>query len=898
MKIKHFRAYLIAGIVAIVTLIITVSILAAPTFAKGKTNNEIKRAVPFSEVNVTDGFMRDYIKLVICQVIPTAIENVKKPKGGLDNIINCAKWHEQGSDPEKRPAPEGERYVDSDVHKVLESMCMALDIPDDGDEEIQKAQSSIHEILEDWIDSYEHAPELGEDNPYKGYFDTVYSLSPGYTKYSNVDNHELYCQGHFIEAAVAHYRYSKHREAKPDDRLLKVAINSANHIAATFGNGEGKLKQIPGHEEIELALIKLAKLCREIGGDYEKYVDTYINTAEFFLQVRGDYEGRTADIPDDKRQYYQDHLPVSQQMDAVGHAVRAQYLYTGMCELATERSEYEEIYDKALTSLWDSVTNKKQYITGGIGDESNNNEGFAGDYFLPNYQSYCETCAGVANMLWNRSMSTLYDGSKYADQIETDLYNNVLGCVNFDGNKFYYQNKINSLNGFDRSDWFGTACCPPNFTRTVLQAGGYVYNTTSNDVYVNQYITNKGKFNLNSSKTACLVMKSDFPYSSTGIITVTPESKGTFNIHLRKPSWSNGYSIKVDGKSITPQEKDGYLVIDSSEFSTNNSQIEFNFDMQLQYIKTDQHIEANQGLLALRHGPIIYCAEACDNEANLNIAKSSVDPNGQYNFEQVELSDGKDNHYGVRSVYVLNHTGKYAAPDGIKDVTWRFIPYYARCNRSVGPMQVYVFDGSNPLKTHLRANAAASFSADRGPSALNDGINDEYLRWSNYGNDTPNPWVWYDFDTPVKFKGFRIWWYTSNSVRPADHFEFSVYNKQTGEIKSINVNDNNLVNTNNDDKYKVYDFGQTFEGDAIKMTLYNTYEQGQMKYVGINEWELIDSNDPVPPTPDPPTPDPSYNNYDYVNAATGDNLLLAILVLATLATAIGLTLKYRNYFRK
>lgn len=247
------------------------------------------------------------------------------------------------------------------------------------------------------------APEQNGD--YKGYFDSYWSLDEGHVKYSNTDQHELYCQGHFIEAAVAHYRYQMHQFAGNEDkRLLDVAINSADHIVKTFGTGVGQRKQIPGHEEIELALMKLAKLCQELDSPYKEKADSYINEAKFFLEVRGDHTNRTVDDTDPavdykRAQYYQDHALVKDQMEGVGHAVRAQYLYTGMAELASIDPEFATRYDGALKALWDNVTHKKQYITGGIGDQSNSNEGFAGEYYLPNYTSYCETCAGVANML-------------------------------------------------------------------------------------------------------------------------------------------------------------------------------------------------------------------------------------------------------------------------------------------------------------------------------------------------------------------------------------------------------------------------------------------------------------------------------------------------------------------
>ncbi|MDO5328947.1 MAG: glycoside hydrolase family 127 protein [Coriobacteriia bacterium] len=832
MKTKHVYRFIVVGILIL--------LIAIPAFAKAKESNGTKRAVPFSEVEVNEGFMHDYMKLVICKVIPTAIENVEKDGGGIKNIKNCAKWHRGEIE---RPKQDGAIYVDSDVHKVLESMCMALDTPTGGDAEIEAAQATIKAKLEEWIPYYIDAPEKEDGtNRYKGYFDTYWSIYTNdqgeeYQKYSNVDNHELYCQGHFMEAAVAHYRYTSH-EGTPDTRLLNVAINSADHIVKTFGTDQGQRKQIPGHQEIELALMKLAKLCQEIGGEYSVKAQGYINKAAYFLEERGNYEGRTADLTPDRRIYYQDHLPVANQTEAFGHAVRAQYMYTGMAELASIDPNYATKYDNALKALWDNVTHKKQYITGGIGDKSNSNEGFAGNYFLPNYTSYCETCAGVANMLWNRSMSTLYDGSKYADQIETDLYNNVLGCVNFEGNKFYYQNHICDKDAFDRSSWFGTACCPPNFTRTILQVGGYIYNTSDDEIFVNQYISNNAKFDVGGNKVN-INMKSTFPYKSNGEITITPEKSGKFNVNLRKPSWADSYNIKVNGSKVDPQEKDGYLII-NHDFGVNGTKIEFEFDMPLKYVNTDSNIETNEGLVALRHGPLLYCSEGCDNDPNFDYNKAIIDRGTNYNFEPVTPLDGMPDPYGVCSVSVLKHGGKLINGSGTSDITWKLIPYYARCNRQLGSMRVFMHDSNYPIKTHRRATASTSYTwpADT-VQALNDGIYDKDIRWTSYkeGDYLRNPNVQYDFKEPVKFKGFRIWWYDDKGgVQLPDDISFVVYNKTTGVTEEV-TSENFAIS--NDNKYTVYQFPKTYEGNQIRMTIKN---EKSAHAAGIVQWELIDDD--------------------------------------------------------
>ena len=325
-------------------------------------------------------------------------------------------------------------------------------------------------------------------------------------------------------------------------------------------------------------------------------------------------------------------------------------------------------------------------------------------------------------------MSILYDGSQYADQIETDLYNNILGCINFDGNRFYYENRTCTSYAFQRSEWFGTACCPPNFTRTILQVGGYIYNTSNTDIYVNQYISNKANFEVGDNKVE-VDMTSGFPYDSTGSITIKPTTAGTFDVQLRKPAWTDGYTIKVGGQTYIPQEKDGYLVI-KENWPTAGTTIEFNFNMPLKYERADERVVDDIGYVALRHGPILYCAEGIDNDANFNYYQSKVNIGGNYNFELVNSLDGKKDDYGVRKGYVLNHEGTETIGSQSTDIMWRLIPYYSRTNRDgAGSMHVFIHDGSQAVKTHQKAVPSASFTCKYDDyRCLNDGVNEDAAR--------------------------------------------------------------------------------------------------------------------------------------------------------------------------
>lgn len=613
----------------------------------------MKQSVSYQKVKLTDGFFGNYQKLMICRVLPAAIGNVEKGTGGMPNIKNAAKMHRG----EAHEGFSGALYVDSDVHKVLESMCYALMVDDMGDEQVALAQKAVAEKLEEWIPYYVDAAEPN------GYFDTYYILQPALVKFSDVDKHELYCMGHFIEAAIAHYHCTEGK----DRRLFDMALRVADYLDRTFG--VGKRKQIPGHQEIELALLRLAEVV-----DGER-AERYRALAAFFLSVRGDDTDRSAGgrLP---KHYWQDHLPVHAQREAIGHAVRAQYMYTAMAELALCDESYRALYHDALTAIWQDVTEGKQYVTGGVG-QSRENEGFDRAYYLPNDKAYCETCAGIANMLWNRSMSRLYDGAKYAEIIETVLYNALLGCVNLDGDRFYYHN---ALRGDDeRNVWYGTACCPPNLTRTILSLGGYIYNTDDKGLYVNQYIANRAEVTVAGQKIG-VEMTSELPVSGKVKLVFRVQKPVKMALHLRIPAWSEGGGIRFDGGVC--QDCDGYTEIDG--VFHDGFTVELNFGMPVCPVRSDKRVVENEGLVALRRGPLVYCAEKIDNAFDMACAR--LDTSAEATIARTDSLDGKDDPYGVRGMYKIQADGTWED----KPIRWTFVPFYARMNREKGEMTVFV----------------------------------------------------------------------------------------------------------------------------------------------------------------------------------------------------------------
>ena len=774
------------------------------------------KSVPYTDVKITGGFFREYIKQMICVVVPTAIKNVEGAKGGMSNIKNAAKKHRG----ESYGAFAGAFYVDSDVHKVLESMCVALSIDAMGDAEIITAQKQIAAKLEEWIPYFVDAQEKN------GYFDTYYTLNPAEEKYSNVDKHELYCMGHFIEAAIAHYEYTDGK----DTRLFDVAIKCADHIAATFGSGEGKRKQIAGHQEIEYALLRLARLCKDIGGEYEKNASIYAESAAFFLEVRGDYEGRT--VTGDMSQYRQDHTKVEKQYDAVGHAVRAQYMYAAMAELAAVNRDYAQKYNRALSFLWQDVAYTKQYVTGGVGQKKSN-EGFDSEYELNNKTSYCETCAGIANMMWNRAMGKLHAEAKYADTVERDIYNAVLGCVNFDGNKFYYQNRTAIVTEMDRNAWYGTACCPPNLTRTVLSFGEYLYKYSADTVYVDQYVTSEARINVVDTDVT-LLMESNMPWSGKGKITLKLDGSACFLMKIRIPEWTDKAVLTVNG--ITKEVEanwDGYCSW-SAEWKDGDV-IEFDFSMPVTYEETPQQVTANVGCTAIKRGPIVYCAESADNDFNVFFAY--IDKEIEPELVWTDSLDGKSDPYGLKDMYTLKFKGFTDGLGEKRAVEWTLIPFYARQNRELGAMTVYV--QKQPIERALEQYAVPSASYTNGSDSehnLNDGSVELKKRWTAWKSSEilQNTWVQYDFDGEVELEGCKILWYkddgSNGGVKLPKSFE--IYYKNS---------DGAFVKVSHEDEFKATSANgfTTYEFDKITTSAIRITMVASTGAPGIVEWRLI-----------------------------------------------------------
>src|SRR5439155_18685323 len=342
---------------------------------------------------------------------------------------------------------------------------------------------------------------------------------------------------------------------------LDVAIKLADHIDSVFG--PGKKHDAPGHEEIELALVKLYDVTHE---------PRYLKLAQFFLEQRGHTEGRAS-----HKEYDQDHLPIREQKQIVGHAVRAMYLYSAVVDVARETGDQTLL--EPMDSLWHDVVDRKMYITGGIGS-SGKNEGFTHPYDLPNESAYCETCASIGMALWNQRLALLYGDAKYADIVEREIYNGILAGVSLDGEKFFYVNPLASNGKHHRQGWFDCACCPPNLLRFVASIGQYAYARDRDSIYVNQYIASNTTID-----DVTILQETDYPWDENVLLTIKPKETKKFVLHLRVPGWCAGAAVAINGKQVNAATNKGYLVLDR-EWRKGDT-VELNLPMPVKRVHAD-----------------------------------------------------------------------------------------------------------------------------------------------------------------------------------------------------------------------------------------------------------------------------------------------------------------------
>ena len=658
------------------------------------------KPVAFTAVHLNDAFWAPRIETNRTVTIPYAFAKCEET-GRMDNFERAA-MRLKGQVP-KSLAPPGFPFDDTDVYKVLEGAAYALSVKKDP-------------RLEAYVDR-QIALIASAQEP-DGYLYTTRTIDPehphpwaGKARWNQESDlsHELYDLGHLYEAAVAHY------QATGKKTLLNVATKSADLLVATFGPGRRAVA--PGHQIVEMGL---AKLYRVTGRTQ------YLDLARFFLDCRGGGS-----------EYSQDDKPVVRQSEAVGHAVRASYMYSGMADVAALTGD--AAYLHAIDRIWDDVVSKKLYVTGGIG-ATGAGEAFGKAYELPNMSAYCETCAAIGNDYWNQRLFLLHKDAKYVDVLERALYNGLLSGVSLGGKDFFYPNPLESIGQHQRSPWFGCACCPGNITRFIASVPGYFYAQQGSDLYVNLYAGGTADVTLDSGQKVRIVQKTDYPWSGDVALTVTPAKPGRFAMNVRIPGWARNEAVpsdlfrfadrapmptlKVNGKPVPLTVAKGYAILDRTW--NKGDVVSLGIPMPIRRIVSNEKVLADRGRVAVQRGPVVFCAEGADNGGsvrNLMLPDAST----LSAKREPSLLGGVVTLTGTARALTAGEDGTMrTAPKTVK-----MIPYYAWCNRGRNEMEVWLPNSERtarptPLPTvSSRATVTASKGTD--PKAINDGLEPGFM---------------------------------------------------------------------------------------------------------------------------------------------------------------------------
>ena len=578
--------------------------------------------VRFSDVRIDDAFWSPRLLLHKTATLPVCIDQIENQTGRIRNFENAAQGQGEHS---------GIYYDDSDVYKALEGMAYSLQIMPDPELEAK---------CDEWIDKFAAAQEPD------GYINTFYSLTGLENRWDNMSKHEMYCAGHMIEAAVAYYYATGKR------KFLDVSIRMADHMMSVFG--PGKRNWVPGHEEIELALVKLYEATGE-----KKYLDF----AGWLLDQRGHGYGTYGKVGGNwNAAYFQDDVPVREISAIAGHAVRAMYLYYGMADVASYTGDTG--LTAALDRVWDHVVLKNMYVTGGIG-QSAQNEGITEDYDLPNLTAYCETCASVGMVFWNWRMNQFTGDAKYADVMERSLYNGALAGINLAGDRFFYVNPLESLGNHHRQEWYGCACCPSQICRFLPSIGNYIYGVSDEGLWVNLYMGNTASVKV-GGKDLTVTQETKYPWEGAVRLTLGLKGSVRTQVRLRIPGWCREYAVSVNGQVVEPTLEKGYAVLEGKW--KDGDVIDLEMDMPVEVVEADPRVKEDVGKRAVQRGPLVYCLEEADNPSDFDGITLSPDAPWEAGFDAGLLS-------GVVK---------------ITDGTATYIPYYAWDNRTAGKMKVWV----------------------------------------------------------------------------------------------------------------------------------------------------------------------------------------------------------------
>ncbi len=653
------------------------------------TADDIK-PVPFTNVNITDQFWSQRLKTLRNTTIRYAFKKCDDA-GQIRNFEYAGKIVSGEAKVGDLTFQSGQPYDDAEVYKVLEGASYLLKVEKDAD---------LEAYCDEVIDKICSAQEPD------GYLQTNFTIhNPLHSWYNGEKwtsdwnlSHETFNVGELIECAVAYY------QATGKDKLLKCAIKAADNMCDVFK--EGGVKMAPGHAVVEMALVRLYELTGN---------EKYLNECKFFLDCRG--IRKFDPTSNDQRvngKYWQDHLPAIEQRTAEGHAVRALYFYSGMADWV--RYSGDQDYQTAIDAIWNNIASKKFYITGGFGARDNN-EAFGEDYELPNATAYCETCASVAGVMFNERMFRLHGESKYIDMLERALYNTVLDGLSIQGTSFYYPNRLEvSSRGNERSEWFGTSCCPTNLCRLIPSVPGYVYATNDKSLYVNLFVNSDATMTVGNYDMA-VKQTTSYPYSGNIKMTVTLTDNGSAatqmsDIRIRIPGWavnepvaSDLYSfvnptttptvIKINGQEYAYSVVNGYAVIPVEEVKKGD--IEVILPMDIHQVVSNENLKGNTGLRSYERGPLVYCAEGVDNDDALS--NVYIPENTTYKTATLLATtfNGGVTSITTPAVKVENNGGEVIKTD----TKVRLIPYFARAHRTPCSMKVWISMDESTLESSI-----------------------------------------------------------------------------------------------------------------------------------------------------------------------------------------------------
>ena len=699
--------------------------------------------VPFTSVKVApDSFWGQRLKASREVTIPLAFSKCES-EGRYENFVKAEK--QMHSPVNLGYEVKGYSFDDTDVYKTIEGASYVL-------------QTYPDKKLEAYIDSVLVIVAAAQEPD--GYLYTARTMNPehphewaGDKRWVNDEelSHELYNLGHMVEGAVAHWQATGKRN------FLDIAIRYADCVVREVGARPGQARVIPGHQIAEMALAKLYLATGE-----KKYLDE----AKFFLDERGKTGHNDP--------YNQSHVPVLEQDEAVGHAVRAAYMYAGMADVAALTGD--QGYIDAIDRIWENIVSKKLYITGGIG-ATNNGEAFGENYQLPNMSAYCETCAAIGNVYVNYRMFLLHGDAKYYDVLERTLYNGLISGVSLEGNGFFYPNPLESIGQHQRQAWFGCACCPSNICRFIPSVPGYVYAVKDNALYVNLFMPNTMTQKV-AGKAVTLTQKTGYPYDGDIEIAIDKTAlKKEMALKVRIPGWVRGdvvpsdlysyvdgkhpgYTVTVNGVPVESALEQGYFTV--TRKWKKGDKVVVHFDLEPRVVKAHAEVKADVGRIAVERGPVVYCAEWPDNPG-FSVRSVLMNQEPQFTVKH------SDELFGLDKIATKAQTLSFGK-DGrleVKDVDLTLIPYYAWCHRGSGEMAVWLPQDLRATKPSKPATLASTSKIDastpaRSISAVNDQLvpGDEsspyYHWWPKQGG---TEWITYDFAAPATVSRSSVWWF-------------------------------------------------------------------------------------------------------------------------------------------